>query len=61
MIAKAIAFFKDVRSEMAQVSWPTLDQLWDSTKVVLITMVLLSAVIGLFDLICAQLIGWIIR
>ena len=61
MIAKAIAFFKDVRSELSRVSWPTLDQLWESTKVVLITMILLSAVIGLIDLGCGWLVSWILR
>ncbi len=61
MITKTIAFIKDVRNELSQVSWPTVDQLWDSTKVVLATMILLSAVIGLFDLVCARLISWVIR
>ena len=61
MIEKSIAFIKDVRSELSQVSWPTFEQLLDSTKVVLVTMILLSAVIGLFDLVCARLISWIIR
>ena len=61
MITKSIAFIKDVRSELSQVSWPTYEQLWDSTKVVLVTMILLSAVIGLIDLVCARLISWIIR
>ena len=61
MIAKTVAFIKDVRSELSQVSWPTFNQLLDSTRVVLMTMILLSAVIGLFDLVCARLISWIIR
>jgi preprotein translocase SecE subunit len=52
---------KDVRNELNQVSWPTPRELWESTKVVVITMILLAALIGLFDLLCAQLIGWIIR
>jgi preprotein translocase subunit SecE len=29
--------------------------------VVLVTMVLLSAIIGIFDLVCARLISWAIR
>ena len=61
MIQKSIAFLKDVRSELSQVSWPPPRELWDSTKVVLVTMLLLSAVIGVFDLICAQLIRWVLR
>ena len=61
MIQKSIAFLKDVRSELSQVSWPAPRELWDSTKVVLVTMLLLSAVIGVFDLVCAQLIRWVLR
>ncbi len=61
MIAKTIAFIKDVQSELSQVSWPTLEQLLDSTKVVLVTMLLLATVIGFFDLIFARVISWVIR
>ncbi len=61
MIQRTVAFFKDVRSELAQVSWPTLRELLESTRVVLVTILLLSLVIGFFDLVCARLISWIIR
>ena len=61
MIQKAVSFLKDVQSELSQVSWPTLQELLESTKVVLVTLILLSLVIGFFDLVCARLISWIIR
>lgn len=61
MIQKIIAFLKDVRSELGQVSWPTPRELWESTKVVLVTMILLSGIIGTFDFLCARLIDWIVR
>ena len=61
VITKTITFIKDVRSELSQVSWPTFEQLLDSTRVVLVTMVLLAAIIGIIDLVCARLISWIIR
>ena len=61
VITKTIAFIKDVKSELSQVSWPTFGQLLDSTRVVLVTMVLLAAIIGIFDLVCARLISWVIR
>ncbi len=60
MIGKAVQFLKEVRSEMSQVSWASMPELWDSTKVVLTTVALLSLVIGLFDLICARLMSWMI-
>jgi preprotein translocase SecE subunit len=61
VIQKTIVFFKDVQSELAQVSWPTPRELVESTKVVLVTMFLLSMVIGLFDAICAFLISRVLR
>lgn len=61
MIQKAVVFFKDVQSELAQVSWPTRQELWESTKVVLVTMLLLSGVIGLFDSVCAFFISGLVR
>jgi len=61
VITKTISFIKDVKSELSQVSWPTFPQLLDSTRVVLVAMALLAAVIGLIDLVCARLISWVIR
>ena len=52
---------RDVRSELSQVSWPAPLELWESTKVVLVTMGLLAAIIGFFDLVCARLISWVVR
>ena len=61
MIQKTVSFFKDVRSELSQVSWPTLRELLESTRMVLVTILLLSLVIGFFDLVCARLISWVVR
>ena len=61
MIRKVVVFLKDVRSELGQVSWAPPRELWESTKVVLVTVALLSLVIGFFDLICARLMSWMVR
>ena len=61
MIRRAVVFLKDVRNELGQVSWAPPRELWESTKVVLATVALLSLVIGLFDLVCARLMSWMIR
>jgi preprotein translocase subunit SecE len=42
-------FVKDVRVESAKVSWPTRTELRDSTIVVIITVAIVSAFIGLVD------------
>ena len=61
VIRRSIAFLKDVRNEMAQVSWSTPQELWGSTQVVLVSVVLVSLLVGLFDFICALLVNWAIR
>ena len=40
---------KDVRSELSKVSWPTREELRDSTVVVIVTVLLVAAFIGIVD------------
>ena len=50
-------FVKDVRLESAKVSWPTREELIDSTIVVLVTVVLVAIFIGIVDLILTFSVG----
>ena len=54
---KIIQFIKEARVELKKVNWPTRKELIDSTKVVLITSLLLAAFIGVIDFILSQLIN----
>jgi len=40
---------KDVRAELTKVSWPTREELRDSTVVVIVTVLLVAAFIGIID------------
>ena len=51
MIGKIRNFFLEVKAEMNKVTWPTREELVGSTGVVLMTMVILSAFIGVTDFI----------
>jgi preprotein translocase subunit SecE len=42
-------YMKDVRSELTKVSWPTREELRDSTVVVIVTVLLVAAFIGIVD------------
>ena len=42
-------YLKDVRGELTKVSWPTREELRDSTVVVIVTVLLVAAFIGLVD------------
>jgi preprotein translocase subunit SecE len=57
MKEKIVQFFNDVLKEMRKVTWPTRDELKDSTMVVLATSVLLALFVLLVDTVMTQLIG----
>ena len=49
MIKRVQNFFAEVRVEMQKVTWPTREELFGSTGVVLMTMLILSVFIGIAD------------
>lgn len=52
-------FLIDVEGEMAKVTWASKDEIKRATVVVLTTMVSLSVVLFLYDLIWLQVLKWI--
>jgi len=46
---KIINFFEDIYKEMKKVSWPKKEELIDSTKVVVVTMLLSATLVYLID------------
>ena len=54
-------FVKDVRLESAKVSWPTREELRDSTVVVLATVLLVAVFIGVVDTLLASGVGLMFR
>ena len=54
-------FLAEVQAEMTKVSWPTRQQLLESTRLVLIMTGLLAVFLGAWDLCASQLIRLILR
>lgn len=46
---KIIGYFQDIGKEMKKVSWPKKEELQDSTKIVLITMIIFAAFVYAID------------
>lgn len=46
---KIISFFKEVRTELTKVTWPTRDEIIGSTVVTIIVSIILSVFIGIVD------------
>jgi preprotein translocase subunit SecE len=61
MIKKVGNFASEVRTEMQKVTWSTREELMGSTAVVLMTMLLLSAFIGIADFILSFLLAIFLR
>lgn len=54
-------FVKDVRLESTKVSWPTREELRDSTTVVIIMVLLVALFVGIVDRILTAAVGLIFR
>ncbi len=62
MFEKIKRFFSETRIEMRKVTWPTRDELRESTKIVIVATFVVTLFIGLIDsiinLIVRRLLGW---
>ena len=56
MISKITKFVNDVKVEMAKVSWPTREELINSTMIVAVVSVLFTTFIFVADLILSRVI-----
>jgi preprotein translocase subunit SecE len=50
-LSGAVEFVRNVRGELRRVTWPNRDQLQQSTLVVLIILLVLTAYVSLWDLV----------
>jgi len=48
-VSKIVAFFTDSYAELRKVVWPTREEGGSSTKVVLVSIVIFAAVLGIMD------------
>jgi preprotein translocase subunit SecE len=70
MLAKTKTFFNEVKVELQKASWPwdpkekgfrRYKELWDSTLVVVVAMVLLGGYVALFDFVLVNVIHFFTR
>ena len=58
---KIIQFFKDSYGELRKVVWPSKEDVLSSTKVVIISTVVISLVLGLLDFLLVRGIDFLFR
>ena len=51
---KIVGFFKDAYAELKKVVWPSRDEVISSTKVVVISTLIIACILGLIDFLLLQ-------
>jgi preprotein translocase subunit SecE len=60
-VERVLDFLREARGELKRVSWPTRQQVWYSTLVVLFVTFAVSAYLGLVDAVLAALLRGVVR
>jgi preprotein translocase subunit SecE len=56
---KIITFFQESFAELKKVTWPNREEAISSTKVVLVSTLIIAAMLGLVDFILFKLVDWL--
>jgi preprotein translocase subunit SecE len=56
---RVILFFQESFAELRKVTWPSRDEAVASTKVVLVSTLLIAGMLGLVDFILFKLVDWL--
>ena len=61
LMDKVLDYIRESRAELKKVTWPTKQQLWYSTIIVIVVTAIASAYLGLVDLLLTGLFSRIIQ
>ena len=61
LVANARTFVGEVRTELLKCNWPTKPELWESTVVVMASVLIVTVAVGLSDLVLLTAMRWLIR
>ena len=53
---RAARWFRETVGELRKVNWPTTQETWNLTKIVLLVMLVMAAILGLLDFIFSKVI-----
>ncbi|HYW86046.1 MAG: preprotein translocase subunit SecE [Spirochaetia bacterium] len=56
---RIITFFQESYAELKKVTWPSRDEALASTRVVLVSTILIALMLGAVDFILFKLVDWI--
>jgi preprotein translocase subunit SecE len=61
MIEKIKNYLSETRIEIKKVTWPTVDELKESTRVVIVATLILTAFIGVVDQVLSRIIRFVLH
>ena len=61
MFNKIKIFFKEVKNELKKVIFPSRDEVIDSTKVVVVLVLIIAIFLGGIDLLLSKLVAMVVR
>jgi preprotein translocase subunit SecE len=61
MIEKLKAYLSETRTELRKVTWPTVDELKESTRVVIVATIAITIFIGVVDQLLNRIIQFVLR
>lgn len=53
-------FWRETIGELRKVTWPTPEEAWKMTRLVLIVMMIMATILGLLDLVFSRLISLLV-
>ena len=56
MAGRTTRYIRDVRAEVAKVTWPSLEDLRRSTLVIIVVVIIIGIIIGLMDLLFSKIV-----
>ncbi|RIH76519.1 Protein translocase subunit SecE [Calidithermus terrae] len=61
LLARIVNYFREARAELARVTWPTREEIIQSTQAILLFAFFAMVILGLYDLVFRFLTGLINR
>jgi len=55
---RIILFFQESFAELRKVTWPNREEATASTKVVLVSVIIIAAILGLVDFVLFKVVDW---
>jgi preprotein translocase subunit SecE len=60
IIEKIQRFWRETIGELRKVTWPTREEAWKMTRLVLVVMVIMALVLGVLDLAFSRLVTFLV-